>query len=668
MDPTSFAVLQGTAGAGGESTYVDDVFSTYLYEGQSTSTNTINNGLDLAGEGGLVWIKRRDGGSVHHYWFDTERTDKYLNSNTNTAQFNASSSGYINRYTSTGFVTGDSSNIGWTDNFASWSFRKAPGFFDVVTYTGNGTAGREISHSLGSTPGMVIVKRLNGADNWTVQHRSLGGTKSLYLNLTDDEDTSSSEWNNTAATASVFTVGTSGKTNANGDTYIAYLFAHDDQSFGTAGNESIIKCGSYTGSTSAVTVDLGFEPQWVMIKRATGGGSSYTNWGVYDNMRGINASDNDPVLCANLNSSEGSDPPGNADYLKLNPTGFTVDPLGNQYTMVNTVNQTFIYVAIRRPNKPVTAGTEVFHALSRTGTGSAASVTGFGFPPDMVISRRTDTGDTGEIYDRVRGRKRKLETAGINAEDGNASATQDLVSFDQDGLSFGTGAFSQINYSGRTTINWNFRRAPGFFDIVCYTGTSSARNINHNLGVIPEMMIIKSRSFSNNWAVYHSAVGATKYLRLNRTAAEATSSSWWNDTAPTSSVFTVGTDPEVNDNNGTLVAYLFATRDGVSKVGSYSGTGNNIDIDCGFTSGARFIMIKRTDTEITSGNTSGWYVWDSVRGIVSGDDPYVRLNDTSDQVTNRDWIDPLNAGFTVTSDAPLALNTSGGNYIFLAIA
>ena len=101
---------------------------------------------------------------------------------------------------------------------------------------------------------------------------------------------------------------------------------------------------------------------------------------------------------------------------------------------------------------------------------------------------------------------------------------------------------------------------------------------------------------------------------------------------------------------------------GISKVGTYSGTGNAINVDCGFTNGARFVMIKR------SNGTGDWYVWDSVRGIVSGNDPYFIVNGTAGQVTGTDYIDPLSAGFTVTSSAPAALNTSGGTYMFLAIA
>jgi hypothetical protein len=132
-----------------------------------------------------------------------------------------------------------------------------------------------------------------------------------------------------------------------------------------------------------------------------------------------------------------------------------------------------------------------------------------------------------------------------------------------------------------------------------------------------------------------------------------------------STTFRVSTDGSANQSNGSgnnYIAYLFATLAGVSKVGSYTGTGSNVDVDCGFSAGARFILIKRTDS------TGDWYVYDSVRGIVAGNDPYLLLNSSAAEVTSTDYIDPLSSGFTVTSSAPAALNASGGNYIFLAIA
>ena len=148
------------------------------------------------------------------------------------------------------------------------------------------------------------------------------------------------------------------------------------------------------------------------------------------------------------------------------------------------------------------------------------------------------------------------------------------------------------------------------------------------------------------------------YMYLNSTAAKGNSSSG----LPTSTVFNLSAGTQVNGSGIAYISYLFATLDGISKVGTYSGTGSNINVDCGFTAGARFILIKRTDS------AGDWYVWDTVRGIVSGNDPYLLLNSNAAQVTNTDYIDPLNAGFTVTSSAPAALNTSGGTYLFFAIA
>jgi hypothetical protein len=205
-----------------------------------------------------------------------------------------------------------------------------------------------------------------------------------------------------------------------------------------------------------------------------------------------------------------------------------------------------------------------------------------------------------------------------------------------------------------------FRRAPGFFDEVCYTGNSTARTITHNLAAVPELMIVKKRSGADDWAVY--AGDNTDFLTLNLDAPAQDDISHWNDTSPTSSVFSVGTNNKVNASGGTYVNYLFATCPGVSKVGSYTGTATTLQIDCGFTAGARFVLIKRTD------DSGGWYVWDSARGIVAGNDPYLLLNSSAAEVTNTDYVDTYSAGFEISSTAPDAINASGGTYIFLAIA
>ncbi len=217
-------------------TYMDDVFSTFLYKGTSGS-NTINNGVDLSGEGGLLWIKARDSARSNQL-FDTARgVNTRMQSDGNGAS--VADSGMNQSFTSTGFGFNNS----YTDlnnssvKYSSWSFRKAPGFFDIVTYTGNGSA-RTIAHSLGCVPGCVMIKCTSTAKDWCVWHRGATDTGTpgnvLYLNLSDDAEDTGSIFNDTAPTASVFTVETGGKVNQNGETYVAYLFAGGESTASTA--------------------------------------------------------------------------------------------------------------------------------------------------------------------------------------------------------------------------------------------------------------------------------------------------------------------------------------------------------------------------------------------------------------------------------------------------
>jgi len=637
MSVIGHSPLAGASGAagGGGPLYVDDVFSTFLYKGNG-SAQTITNGIDLSGEGGLVWAKVRNS-TIDHHLVDTERGgSKYLRSSSTSAE--GTDATMITSFNSDGFSIGSSVYFSQSPRpYATWTFRKAPGFFDVVTYNGTGSA-QNISHSLGSVPGMIMIHCRDGTHNWEVYHRSTGATKSLHLNTPDTPVTDSTVWNNTTPTSSVFTVGTSSNVNQNGHGYVAYVFAHDEQAFGTDEDKAIIKCGTYTGNGGNQEINIGFEAQWLLMRNNSIG----TNWFMVNNMMGDKSLVADE-LGAEVDNSYGF------DGFKAN--GFAVKSNNANF---NASGSTYIYMAIRRPHKPPTAGTEVFVPVTYAGTGSTKIIT-TGFPVDLSwANARDNAGDAFAINDRIRGNGVELYTNGTSAEYNSGSAG---VQFD---LQTTLQMQSYRSISGKNYFAWNFKRAPGFFDVVTYTGTGSARTVNHNLGVAPELMIVKRRSDGGHWYVYDATLGNT-YVNLLSAYSQSYTSSEWNNTSPTSSVFTVGTSA-VNGSGSTFVAYLFASLDGISKVGSYSGTGSNINVDCGFTAGARFVLIKRTDA------TGDWYVWDTARGIVSGNDPYVLVNTGNAEVTNTDYIDPLNAGFTVTSSAPAALNTSGGSYMFLAIA
>jgi hypothetical protein len=640
--------------------YVEDVFSTYLYTGNG-STQTITNDIDLAGEGGLVWIKQRDLGR-DHVLYDTSRgASNALTTNSTAAQ--ATGFGGVSAFSSTGFTLNNfaSEANALNGTYASWTFRKAPKFFDVVTYTGNGST-QNIAHNLGSVPGCIIVKQTNGARDWPVYHRGIDATNPSHykipLNKTEARANEANIWNDTEPTSTHFTVGNDGETGGDGNTYVAYLFAHDAGGFGDAGTDNVISCGSYLsdGSGGDVEVDLGWEPQFVLIKSTASG----RNWFLLDNMRGIPNGGVPNYLYANSSIAENG-----AGF--LSPNGFFPTAKGFEIRATSEINafnavETYIYIAIRRgPMRAPTSGTEVFAPSTRAGTGAAATTSNLSFPPDMVWSKGRDNGGTNSgDFDRLRGAAQQLS---LNQADSETTASTSLTGFDvMTGYAAGADAVQlTINATGYNYANWQFRRAPGFFDVVCYTGTGSAQTLTHNLGATPELIIIKNRIQAFPWYTYSQTIGATKYLRLNTTDAEATSANVWNNTAPTSTQFTVGSSGSFSSGDG-FVAYLFATCPGVSKVGSYTGTGTTLSIDCGFTAGARFILIKRTDS------TGDWYVWDTARGIVSGDDPYLLLNSTAAEVTGTDYIDPLSSGFQISSTAPAAINASGGTYIFLAIA
>ena len=639
------APFQQILTASSEKTYIDDVFSTFLYKGTG-AIRAINNGIDLSGEGGMVWVKTRNT-DVRHGLFDTEQgTGKALVPNENWAQ--VTDNAELISFNSNGFTLGASSGYQFSNangnDQVSWTFRKAPGFFDVVTWTGNGTSGRTISHNLGSVPGSIWVKRTSAADNWWVYHRSVGNTKYLYLNSTVTGYTGSEAWNNTTPTASVFTVGDDTAVNSNGETYIAYLFGHDDQSFGEDSDEAVIKCGSFTASDgSPHTVTVGFEPQWVAVKRTT----SIGDWTILDNMRGwvADTSSNSTVrLLANLSNAE----EGVADMSGLTSTGFIVDDGAITYGS----NQDYIYIAIRRPHKPPEAGTDVFAIDTRGSTGDGNEPTyRSGFPVDMQFNRNvTYAGGDMSISARLTQGK-QMHTNLTGAESTNSGMMFDYMN----GVQTDTG-------TGASQYAWMFKRAPGFFDVVRYTGNSSSgRTVTHNLGAVPELMIFKSQNGTRSWRVYASSIGAGGSVRLEADAAEDSNSAYWS--TPTADNIILGTDNDTNSSSYNYIAYLFASLAGISKVGSYSGSSSNVTVDCGFTNGARFVLIKRT-------NGSGeWFVYDSVRGLTTNTDPYLRLNNTAAQATeSENWVESHSSGFKVNSTAPSDLNGSGNTYLFLAIA
>jgi len=628
--PSNKKLLQAAAGsAGGDNLFVEDVFSTFLYAGTGSSL-AINNGLDLSGEGGLMWLKGRDG-AYYHKWYDTERGIQYA-IESNTTDANQTEAQGVTAVGSSGFTLGTDGNTNSSGAaMSSWSFRKAAGFCDIVTYTGNGQTSQTISHNLGSTPKMMIMKCTTHVTEWYVYHASLGANNFLQLHSTVYAQAYTGAFNNTAPTDTQFTVGNDSAINASGRTYVAYLFG-DDAIFGEDGDEQICKMGTATlggSGTGEVSINLGFEPQFVLLKTS----AVSENWLLVDTMNGA------PVFPSSQNYLSPNTSSANASYsfLNITSTGFNLANLG--------LNRTYIYMAIRRPMKVPEAGTEVYFQT----TANAGTTLNTGFVPDFWIGGATaGNGGTGSqfVMDRLRGAK-YLATSTAALEVG----TNDPFN------GFPTNTFMN-NSQGGNRVEWIFRRASQFMDVIAYTGNGTAGATQaHNLTVVPEFIIWKNRTGTNDsWISYWSTLGVGNYLLGFNTTTASGTGSLVNSTAPTASVITLsGQGWNVNNNGSNYIAYLFATLAGISKVGSvvHSGTTN---VDCGFSAGARFVLVRRTDA------SGGWYVWDTARGIVSGNDPYLLLNSSAAQVTNTDYIDPLASGFTLTS------SFTAGTYIFLAIA
>ena len=454
-------------------------------------------------------------------------------------------------------------------------------------------------------------------------------------------------------------------------------------------------------------VDTGGNLQWT---------NSDDTWRVVDFIRGFSHTGNhwfglgDTTTYENHGNLSTSNN-GRSDIAPM-PNGFMLDDgiTFNQAPNNGTEPYKYIYVAIRRtPIAVPTDKNKIIH-IGQHNTGVTSDRTTpmltTGFPPDFNLNMLYTTGTTiprTRITDRVRGfggdNTPKLTT---HSQTGTYPYAEQVAGALTPGCWYGdimTGFYAKasavIPSAYSTNVSVSLRRGTGFFDIVPYLGNKLGDNNNstigitvkHNLGVVPEMIWIKQRDADNqtrgntqfvyqNWAVYHKDLtdSSHNYMILNYDYAEITTPtnpSMWDSADPTSTEFTlsnyntgsaISSFVNQSDNStsptyhGQFIAYLFATLSGMSKVGSFSHTnGSSTDVDCGFGSTARFVMVK-------SKGVGDWYVWDSVRGINAGADSYVTKNTHADPITNTDWIDSLSTGFQMSS------GFATGNYIFYALA
>ena len=315
-----------------------------------------------------------------------------------------------------------------------------------------------------------------------------------------------------------------------------------------------------------------------------------------------------------------------------------------------------------------------FNCTTYTGTGAANTITGVGFQPDFIWQKARSQSQSHRVFDSVRGGTSLIYPDLANGED---TSDQFITSFNSDGFTMGT-AGGNANDNGTTYVSWNWKTGttsglsggtitPSSYSINAttgvgiykYTGTGSAGTIPHGLGVAPKLVIIKRTNANGQWSVYHYEVGEAKHLALDTKIAEQTGSAYWNDTAPTSTVFSLGNGTDVNTSGGTYIAYVYAEKRGFSRIGKYIGN-NDTDgafVFTGFKPG--FLITK----SISSGDTQ-WMMRDKKRGFNGA--IKTLYADSSEQETSADSVELLSNGF-VFRDTSSAHNAAAG-YAFWAFA
>ena len=327
-------------------------------------------------------------------------------------------------------------------------------------------------------------------------------------------------------------------------------------------------------------------------------------------------------------------------------------------------------------------GRTVMAATLYTGNSSTQTISnannGVSFAPDWVWLKVRNDAQSHRVFDTVRGAPNRLVPNGTNAE---FAATTELTAFTSTGFTLGSN--TDTNGTGFNYVGWQWKaggtavtntagsitssvsaNTTAGFSVVTYTGNEVAgATVGHGLGVAPSMIIVKRRDGTAvDWAVYHASIGATKYLTLNTNAAEGTSSGYWNDTAPTSSVFSLYNSGATNANPRLFVAYCFAPVAGYSAFGSYTGNASTDGpfVYLGFR--PRFIMIKRS-----SNGTNNWEVRDTARDTYNTADDRLFPNTSDAEDANNEGVDFLSNGFKIRNSGS-GCNASGVTYIYACFA
>jgi hypothetical protein len=654
-----------------------DDFKIVTYTGNSTSDNsgTTQNITGVGFKPDFVWIKRRDGAEAHFNFDSTRGPTKTLYPSSTDQEFTETNS--LTSFDNDGFTVSGyngtnnngetfvaycwklnggttSSNTDGTNIDSTVQVNAAAGF-SIVKFTTPSTfsSSNTVGHGLGSTPDAIFVKRTDGTEDWYVYHQAAGLNKASRLNSTINYATATYLFGTVNST--VFNPNYTSTTSLDN---IAYCFKSI---------EGYSKFGSYTGNGTIQVVETGFKPAWILIKSTVGN----DNWRMYDTARGITAGG---FLKADSTDGENT---ADAPNFTILSSGFEITAGGT--TVGNNANgNLYTYYAFAEdPNTTTPTLADSFNTAVYTGTGASnRAVTGVGFKPGLLWLKSRSQQDNNYIQNSLLGASRRMyanTTSTLYAPD-----TSRVTSFDSDGFTVGNNNSTNMNTETYAAWMWKGADVPSInedgsidsivsananagFSIVKYIGGGGVATIGHGLSAAPEMVIVKSLGHSASWYTYHAGLDGSSpedyNVRLNEDAARQDSASYWNDTAPTNSVFTIGTTTGVSQNNTEFIAYCFHSVTGYSKIGSYTGATAGVTITTGFQ--PDFVMIK------SASNVEHWAILDSTRGSQKVLYPN---RDTAESNTALHTITFSSTGFSFphqnTADA--MLNENGYTYIYAA--
>ena len=641
---------------------------TYAYDGTASNV-TYQEATKFQPD--LVWIKNRDR-SVDHALFDSIRgATQVIRPNQSTADGAFSDS--LTSFDSNGFTLGSDAQW-WVnksgDDYVSWCFNAGSGSvtsgtgtgsitnvsykantnagFSIVKYTGSQSAGT-VTHGLGVKPNLVLYKDLDAPNNWTVYSSDLTVSHYLKLNGTNAKTADAYNIFNGEPDTSVLKIGSGTSINTSGNDIIAYCFANID---------SYQKIGTYTGNGSAngPIVQTGFEPAFLLIKRTDSSGF----WALHDNKRDT-ANPRNAALYANAANAES--------------TAQAVNFLSNGFQPVTTdsdvnASGTYLYLAIAAdPDQTDPTVENSFSPILWSGTGSARSVTGLGFKPDLIWWKARNANNYNwKAVDSINGATKNLYNNLTNSLASDVATT----SFDNDGFTFGSGgngnasginyvgyawkagdhddSIPQINTEGTIQSIVSVNDAAGF-SIVKFTTSGGTGTVGHGLSSTPEVVLMKRTNTTSDWYFFTTAIdGSMDLLRLNTTNSQI---------ADSTQAFTSTTFKDWAS-SGDWIAYCWYSVSGHSKIGSYTGTGYSGNAQTlGFR--PRFIMIK------SSSNAEPWFMLDSKRNPTNPvNNRLMADSSAAEDGGGVHTVDFTDTGFTANGTVGNGTNGNGVSYIYMA--